>query len=251
MNNKKTLVVVLNHNFPEYTDRMYSYLKPYERKDYDLVILDNGSKENGKSQYTTVHLPENVFYGGGFRYSVNLVLANEDKYDSLLFTVNTLTLFGYNWVKSMREVMTSKDKVGIVSPSIIAHGTDQNAWPQMHNWGMKTPRKVRWVDFQSPLINIELLKIINPFPDFGIAYGYDVYAGIMAERNNFSSYVLDYVYAVHQKKETVKNNRTNFTLQEFSHKALEDMYKSFNELSLTKELNEMRAWGNKYTPIEL
>ena len=34
----KTLAVIYNHNMPEITDSLWESLKPYERKNYDLIL---------------------------------------------------------------------------------------------------------------------------------------------------------------------------------------------------------------------
>lgn len=246
----KTLQVVLCHNLPDSADRIYENLAPYKRDDYDIILLDNGSKKEGRSKYTGIDLNTNAHFGGGFQYAVDLVLSNQDKYDSLLFTINTLSLFGYSWVKSLRHAMFNEERVGLVSPSIIAHGKEQNAWPQMHNWGLNVPRKVRWVDFQSPLIHVDILKKINTYPDFGLAYGYDVYTGIVVEEMGYKAYVLDYVYAVHQKKETFKTEKADITIQEYGSKSLKGMYEGFTKIGMVDKLNDMRNWASNYVPKE-
>ena len=43
----KTLAVIYNHNLPEMTDKLWEELKPYERDDYDLILIDNGSTDEG------------------------------------------------------------------------------------------------------------------------------------------------------------------------------------------------------------
>lgn len=248
---KKTLVILCNYNMKSHVDIMYESLKPYEGNTYDVHILDNNSDTDKRSEYTTIQLDENIYYGGAFRYAVQIVLENEDIYDSLIFSVGTLSLIGNNWVNALRDTMFSNENIGIVSPSIIAHGKTQNAWKPMLNWGLSTPRKVRWVDFQSPMLNISLLKEIGEYPDFGIAYGYDVYTGIMAEKLGYSSYVLDYVYAVHQQKETVKSGNASITLSDYGKIALNGMYVGFDNIGMISELNDMRSWANAYYPTEL
>lgn len=249
--NKKTLVVICNNNLKEYAETLYYQLKPYESNYYDTIILDNGSDEDKKSQLSTILLPENTYFSGGLQYSIQTVLQNEEKYDSLLFLVSSLSISGFNWVKAMRDVLFSSKRVGIVSPTVISAGSDQNAWPQMRSWSLRTPRRVRWVDFQAPLFNIEFLKELQEFPDFGIGYGYDVYGGIACENLGYSIYALDYVYANHVKKATVKFGNSKFNLQDYGRIALDGMYSGFKKLGLENKLDEYRTWASSYTPQEL
>jgi hypothetical protein len=103
----KTAAIILNHNLPDYTDLLYESLKPYERDDYDLMVFDNGSTPEGRSKYTTYASETNGYFGGGFNAAMEIVLADE-KYDSMLFLNNDLTVFGMNFVKSLRESMFHK-----------------------------------------------------------------------------------------------------------------------------------------------
>ena len=51
----KTLVVIYNHNLPGMTDNLWESLYPHRRDDYDMMLIDNGSKEDGKSKYLVEH----------------------------------------------------------------------------------------------------------------------------------------------------------------------------------------------------
>ena len=79
----KTLVTILNHNLPEYTDYLYDNLSPYQSNIYDLIVIDNGSLSEKMSKYTTYTLENNCSMGGGFNAAMQLVLSS-DEYDSLL-----------------------------------------------------------------------------------------------------------------------------------------------------------------------
>jgi hypothetical protein len=246
---KKTLAIILNYNLPDFTDSLYNQLKPFESSLYDLVVLDNGSPPGGRSKYTGMELPENVYFGGGLVASMEYILDNTDKYDSLLFLNSDLSVIGYKWVESLREVMfNSSENVGVVSPSIIQQGYEQIHWPHMRNWCSKNPRKVKWVDFQSPLINIDVLKEIKKYPDgFWPGYGYDVYTGYICEQMNYSTYVLDYTYAAHYKGATLKHGNPKMQEREHNELALKNMYQCFYDLGLGDVVNSYRHWSLTYT----
>ena len=61
----KVLVNILNFNLPEYTDVVYECLNPYKGDLYDIMVMDNGSTEKGRSKYTTHETGENIYFGGG------------------------------------------------------------------------------------------------------------------------------------------------------------------------------------------
>ena len=78
----KTLAVIYNHNMPEITDSLWESLKPYEQDDYDLILIDNGSKQEGKSKYTTHETGQNTYFGGALNIALQFFL-DSNKYDSL------------------------------------------------------------------------------------------------------------------------------------------------------------------------
>ena len=113
----KTLAVIYNHNMPEITDSLWESLKPYERSDYDLILIDNGSKSEGKSKYTTHETGQNTYFGGALNIALQFFLQSGE-YDSLLSLNNDLILQGDNFIKTLREEMFKGD-YKIISPCVL------------------------------------------------------------------------------------------------------------------------------------
>lgn len=248
---KKTLVVINSYNLKAQTDLLYKQLHSNQNGNYDTVILDNGSLSDNISSNAFIKLEKNVYYSGAFNYALELALANRGKYDSVQFVICSLSLTGYNWVNATRKALFAKENIAIVSPTVISSIDDQNAWPQMHNWCLQVPRKVRWVDFQCAMFNLDFIEKIFPLPDFGISYGYDVYCGIKAEELGYDTYALDYVYAYHAKKATFKTKDSTMTSSEYGQMALKGMYDGFSRLGQVDKLNEFRTWASNYRPQEV
>ena len=158
---RKTLAVILHHNTPHLTDRLYEQLKPYENGEYDLVVLDNGSDETLKSKYTKYETGENVYFGGGLNLSMKLVL-DSTEYDSLLFLNSDLIIHGYRFVHILRNEMFGGD-YKIISPAIVQPEKNQCFWTTMHNWNSNSVRDVPWIDFQCPLIHRDFIEKIQQF----------------------------------------------------------------------------------------
>ena len=87
----KTLAVIYNHNMPEMTDKLWESLEPYKKDDYDLILIDNGSKPEGISQYTTHETGQNTYFGGALNIAFQFFLESGE-YDSLLSLNNDLIL---------------------------------------------------------------------------------------------------------------------------------------------------------------
>jgi len=241
----KTLAVILHHNTPHLTDRLYEQLKPYENDDYELVVLDNGSDESGKSKYTTYRSDENVYFGGGLNMAMNLVLES-DIYDSLLFLNSDLIIHGYRFVKILREEMFNGN-YKILSPAVIQPEKNQCHWRTMHNWNSNTVRDVPWIDFQCPLIHRDFIEEIKQFDnELSFGWGNDVYSGIICSEKSWKQGVVDFCTIVHLSNQTVKTNQTNPIIQKYNVYAEQYMFSFFNRMGKTQELMELRDLAHNY-----
>jgi len=232
----KTLAVILNHNLPDETNKLYEALKPFEKDDYDLVVVENGCEEDGKSKYSTYTLEENVYWGGALNIMFQHIIDNK-QYDSLLFLNNDIIIHGYNFVKSLREEMFEND-FKIVSPTIFQPTHDQGFWFTMHNWNSKTTRQVKWVDFNAPLIHRDLIESIGQF-DSELIYGWgiDMLCGMKCEDMNWKVGVCDFVPILHLVAQTTRKGKSDITFKQYCDLAGEKMNKYFrdNNLSLRQE----------------
>ena len=98
----KSSVAILHHNTVQYTDALYDILKPYERDDYDLIVIDNGSDSDKVSKYTTYRSETNMGYGGGLDMSLKLFI-DSPEYDSFTLLNSDLIIHGYNFIKTLRQ----------------------------------------------------------------------------------------------------------------------------------------------------
>jgi GT2 family glycosyltransferase len=266
----KTAAIILNHNLPVWTDRLYKSLKPYERDDYELMVFDNGSKEENVSEHTTFRSEENLYFGGGFHAGMQVVLEDE-QYDSMLFLNNDLTVFGYNFVRTLREAMFREVADGyglygaprglapintkieiihdIVSPCFYnIEPEGQCHWKTMHNWGSNIPREVSFIDFQCPLISRRLLKEVDQIDaDLMYGWGVDTYLAILCKKKGWEMAVLDYVSVLHHNSLTVKLGVANLSMADYCKNAEIGQYNFFSKNNLMKEYHEVRNAGTNYS----
>jgi len=251
----KTAAIILNHNLPEWTDRLYKSLKPYERDDYELLVFDNGSKPENVSENTSFRSEENLYFGGGFHAGMQVVLEDE-QYDSMLFLNNDLTVFGYNFVKTLRETMLNLgggayDPINfdVVSPCFYNVEPDgQCHWKTMHNWGATFPRPVSFIDFQCPLISKRLLKEVDLIDsDLMYGWGVDAYLAIICKQKGWNMAVLDYVSVLHHNSLTVKLGVANLNMADYCKNAEIGQYNFFSKNNLMKEFHEVRNAGAHYS----
>ena len=240
----KTLAVIYNHNMPEITDSLWENLKPYERNDYDLILIDNGSKPEGKSKYTTHETGQNTYFGGALNIALQFFLESGN-YDSLLSLNNDLILQGPNFVRTLRKEMFDHD-YKIVSPSVLQVNS-QCKWKYMHCWNSNKIREVKWVDFQAPLLHKDFIEKINQYPNELIyGWGQDVLSGIICEQEGWKVGVVDRCPLIHHSAQTYKAGKSDLDLTTYCRNAEGGMFGFFQKQGLMEKFNEFRHLSANY-----
>ena len=262
----KTAAIILNHNLPDYTDMVYESLKPYERQDYDLFVLDNGSTPEGTSKYTSFKLDTNVYFGGGLNASMEFVKENP-QYDSLMFVSNDLTIHPYNFVRTLREEMFefhhSADKDGdiaisiktnrepffdVISPTFYnVEPKGQCHWKCMHNHNSPTTREVLYSDFQCPLISRRLIEAVGEIdPDLIYGWGPDWYFALTAKKLGYKIGVVDRCCILHHNSLTVKRGVAGLDIPTYCRLAEQGMHNFFTKKNLMNEYQQLRKETEAY-----
>ena len=237
------LIATLNHNLPQWTDNLVNQMKrdPLFNK-CELMVIDNGSSEP-LAQSTTHRLEQNIFFGGGLNAALEYFLTTN--HDYLYFLNNDLVFHGPSFLTtSLREAKESD--AAVYSPTIINASVDQCFWKQMWNWGSGL-RKVKWVDFQCPLLRRDILEKINQFPDELIyGWGLDFYTGCVSEENNFNTVVSDNNTITHMNSLTFKENKINIGVNEFCRIAEGNMNEYFRKSEFSSLYYDLRQHGQNY-----
>lgn len=241
---KKSLVAILHYNSTQYTDTLYELLKPYEREDYDLVVIDNGSQPERTSKYTTFRLNENYYYGGGLDITMDYFLENE-QYDSMLLLNSDIIVHGYNFVKALREELFSEEDLVGVSACVMQPEKGQCHWKQNHNWNSKTIRYVPWVDYQCILLKRKFVEKVKKF-DSKFGWVQDVMTGIVCEENSWKIGVCDWIPVIHFGNGSVKDNSDNPVISKYNQLAEQEMIVYFQEKNLWNEFVKQRVLAENY-----
>lgn len=237
------LVATLNHNLPELTDNLVNQLKRDPLfKQCELMVIDNGSKtELAKS--TTHRLEENIFFGGGLNAAVEYFLSTD--HDYLYFLNNDLIFHGPSFLTtSISEAR--KSNAAVYSPSIINSSMEQCHWKQMWNWGSGL-RKVKWIDFQSPLLRRDVLELIQQYPEELIyGWGNDFYTGCITEIHNLNTVVSDLNTICHLNSQTFAQNKIDIGVNEFCRRAETNMNNFFKNSEMYSLYLDLRNYGEFY-----
>ena len=241
----KTLAVIYNHNMPEITDSLWESLKPYERVDYDLIVIDNGSNTIRKSKYTTHETGQNTYFGGALNIAMQFFL-DSDQYDSLLSLNNDLILQGPNFVRTLREEMFNND-YKIVSPCVL-QVNNQCKWKYMHCWNTKGTRDVKWVDFQAPLMHKDFIEHVQQFSnELMYGWGQDVLSGIICEQQNWKVGVVDTCPLIHHSAQTYKSGASDIDLTTYCQIAETNMFNYFEKQNLIHIFQQYRSLSANYS----
>jgi len=241
----KTLAVIYNHNMSEITDMLWESLKPYERNDYELIIIDNGSRGDRKSKYTTYETGQNTYFGGALNIAMQLFLDSDAQYDSLLSLNNDLILQGPNFIRTLRNEMFDND-YKIVSPCVL-QVNNQCKWKYMHCWNTNGTRDVKWVDFQAPLIHKDFIYHIKQFPDELLyGWGQDVLSGIICEQQGWKTGVVDRCPLIHYSAQTYKAGASDIDLATYCMNAERNMFQYFEKENLLTTFNLYRELSSTY-----
>lgn len=239
------LIATLNHNLPKLTDNLVDQLQrdPYFRS-CEMMVVDNGSVEPLASS-TTHRLDQNTYFGGGFNVVLDYFL-NETDHQWLYFLNNDLVFHGPSFLTtSIREVQESE--AAVYSPSVINASTNQCHWKQMWNWGAGL-RKVKWIDFQCPLIRRDVLEKINHYPDeLMYGWGLDFYTGCVTEQEGWNTVVSDTHTICHLNSQTFEQNKIDIGVSEFCRRAETNMYNYFSNSEFNSLYLELRKYGESYS----
>ena len=240
----KSLIIILHYNTIKYTDQLYEMLKPYERDDYDLVVLDNGSDEGKSSQYTTYRSDENTGFGGALDMSMNLFI-DSPQYDSMGFYSSDVILHGNIFIKTLRELLFKEKDLMVISPCVIQPEKAQCHWKQMHCWNAKEVRHVPFVDYMCPLMKREFVEKAKAF---GSKYGWvqDLMTGFICEDNNWKIGVCDWTPVIHIGNGTVKDNPH---LSNYNILAQREMDEYFFRKNLVERATQLKIKGAGYSYV--
>ena len=194
----KTLYIILNHNAAQISTIYYEEMKYYQKQDnFDLLLIDNGSKGPEKSIHTTHSFKKNVYFNGAIQWAFKYML-DHPEYEYLVFSNNDIFLHGYRFVENM-VTLAEENNFTMIAPAGIEGNAGQNFWPIMHCWYKKEPRVVPWIDFICPFINRRLIEEIQQFPSWWRtpSYGFDDYCSITCNRKGWKIGVSDLMTIFH------------------------------------------------------
>ena len=236
------LVAILNHNLPDLTDNLASWVMK-DPAVKELMVVDNGSNMDAPAKSTTHKLEENIFFGGGVNAIFEYFLQTDHDY---LYILNNDLLIHNNFItKSLRAAKESD--IAMYSPAVSNASIAQCHWKQMLNQGTDTIRDVKWIDWQAPLLRRDLVEAIQTFPiELVYGWGLDFYSGMVAEDNGLKVGVDDNNTITHLNSQTFEQNKINIGVSEFCRRAEGNMNSFFATSTNAVRYQQYRDYGAGY-----
>ncbi|MFH0805850.1 MAG: glycosyltransferase family 2 protein [Patescibacteria group bacterium] len=114
----KVFIIIINWNGREDTLECLESLKNNDYLNYEVVIIDNGSKDKfqvSDSKIKVIYNKENLGFSGGNNVGIKYALENNADYVLLL---NNDTIVSKDFLSKMVEVAENNNKIGIIGPKI-------------------------------------------------------------------------------------------------------------------------------------
>ena len=129
---KKLAIVIINWNSFDLTRDTINSLQRTSYRDYDCIIVDNGSEDNSANQLETqfsniILLPagENNGFTGGNNIGIQYAL---DKGYEYIMMLNNDVEVEPNFLESLIEKLNSNENLGAVQPLIYFHHDKNLVW---------------------------------------------------------------------------------------------------------------------------
>jgi len=124
----KVSIIIPNWNTLDYLKKCVESIKKYT-KDYELIILDNGSKEKGTKQYINSVADKWIFSPKNMGFSKGNNMAASIAGGEFFCFLNSDTEVGENWLKDLL-ILFEKKNCGAVGP--LANPTPTNIYYPQH-----------------------------------------------------------------------------------------------------------------------
>ena len=124
----KVFIIIVNWNGKVDTLECLESLKNNDYPNYEVVIIDNGSKDKfsiSDSKIKVIYNKENLGFSGGNNIGIKYALENEADYVLLL---NNDTIVSKDFLSKLVDVAESNNSYGIIGPKIYHYEEKDKIW---------------------------------------------------------------------------------------------------------------------------
>lgn len=218
----RVAVVVLNWNGVEIIGKCLDSLAEQSYRNYQIIVVDNGSKDNSKEVLTkyqsklankihVIYNQKNSGFAGGVNIGIKYVLDN--KFDAVALFNNDATA-DENWLSGLVEALNEHKEVGISTGLLLNDDkkTIDSTGDWYSVWGLAFPRfRDREVNAApesgyvfgasggASLYRTEMLKDVGLFDENFFAYYEDVDISFRAQLRGWKVFYIKSSVAYHER----------------------------------------------------
>jgi GT2 family glycosyltransferase len=228
----KTAIIVISHNNKDITSKLCENIINTTKSDYDLLVVETGSKKEELTVYPTLWLPDGIRMTAGINEGIQYMFRKEN-YD--LNINNIKTYYDYFWVLVNDTILPDYDVLTPMIKQLKENKDIAEIHPSIQNSPSKYLRrkengKIRYVSFCEivcPLFTRDFIQFTEDVFDnkFKYGWGLDYFIPYLIYMNNKYLAICNEVEIIHEAGTTVKTGKDeNFkSMTEQFNKSRENM----------------------------
>lgn len=203
----RTAVIIVNHNNPELTDNLCSNIKTHTNTDFDLYVVETGSKLNCMSRFASLWVKDGIRMTRGFNWGIKYAIWKEQMdnsyvYDTFWLLVNDSHLFNTDTLSPLAEFIRKTPDCGQISPYI-----DNSPSTFLRKQTYSGERKSSFVEIVCPMFSRKAIEIPGLLDErFFYGWGLDFDIPYILHKNDLKTYISDTVGVYHTPGTTVSTN---------------------------------------------
>lgn len=229
----KTIGAILSYNNPKMTDRLVENIRSMFKKDWTLIVMDNGSDEDKVSQYTTHRIKDNLRMVGGFNACIDFIEKEHSDYDNIWFFTNDCYFIpdGNCPLAIAEHYLEKYPEIGILHPS-ESHEIDV-CFDVKHDNSIKGLKCVVEYDIVCPIFTKAAIKAVGGSfnKDLFQGWGLDYETSYLVRKAGMLVCINHQTVIGHNTSSTYDNglDKLHPNRESYYRAAMTEMYKVLNE----------------------
>ncbi len=209
----KTAIIIISYNNKDITSNLCNQIVKYTKSDYDLLVVETGSKKEELTNYPTLWVPDSIRMTNGIKFGLsysfwkdlNKELFSID-YNSYWILVNDTIHPDYDVLTPMINFMNNTSDCGEIHPYI-----NNSPSKYLHKKENNGPaRKESFCEIVCPLFSKNIFEIenIDLFDSrFFYGWGIDYDISYKIHLNGYRIYISNEVGIIHNAGTTVRSGK--------------------------------------------
>lgn len=237
----KVAIIIVNYNMKDQTDKLVEKISNLTKYNHDIIVVDNGSNNDQKSEHTSVSLNNNVLETNGWLTGLNhadsLEVLTNEKYFAYCLVNASCNLDDVNEDIVGKLFMTLKEDESVVGISPSLTQDSPTSWGIMKNTKNKEKEHIYFIQNVFCMYRSTWFNSIGRFArELKYGWGTDIETGYFAYRTN-KKILLDNTFMVkltsnntygHISNEEMGSNMATYFTNKYGQNYKTLLYKNIN-----------------------